>query len=188
VAAVALIKAVDGYDSSRPVPFVGYAVPFVLGSLKRHFRDATWAMRVPRSTQELSRRVGTATAELSQLLLHTPTRVELAAHLQVDVASLAAAVAAGRNYRLASLDSPPPGADGADFIGDLDPHYADVVDYLSLQPLVAALPLRERRILTMRFYEHMSQTQIAAEVGLSQMHVSRLLRKTLTRLRAAIAY
>jgi RNA polymerase sigma-B factor len=104
----------------------------------------------------------------------------------VEVAALAAAVDAERNYRLASLDAPRPGSEGVAPVGDLDPRYNEVVDHLSLLPLVAAISSRDRRILTMRFYDHMTQTEIAAEVGLSQMHVSRLLRTILARLRAAM--
>lgn len=186
VAALALIKVVDSYDPSRQIPFAGYAIPSILGSLKRHFRDAAWAMRVPRSTQELARQVSTASGELSQYLSRTPTTIELAGHLHVSVGSLAAAVGARRNYSLASLNAQPAGNGSADLVGDLDPRYARVDDHLSLEPLVAALPQRERRILTMRFYDHMNQRQIAAEIGLSQMHVSRLLKQTLALMRSTM--
>jgi RNA polymerase sigma-B factor len=188
VAAVALINAVDRYDPSRQVPFAGFATPSILGALKRHFRDATWAMRVPRSVQELAPRVPAAADELGQQRSRTPTTAELADYLQVTVDDVMAAVGAWQNYRLTSLNAPSPftGTDFIEVIGGIDPGYACVDDHLSLQPLFAELPLRERRILTMRFYDHMNQTQIAAEIGVSQMHVSRLLRQTLTRLRAAM--
>jgi RNA polymerase sigma-B factor len=189
-AAAALIKAVDGYDSSQSVPFDGYAVPSIVGALKRHFRDSTWAIRVPRSAQELSRQISTASDELSQQKRRAPTTTELANHLHVTTADLVHAIIAARAYRLASLDAPYPGTDSGalgDFTGDTDSRFARVDDHLSLRPLLAALAPRERRILAMRFYGDMSQTRIAAEVGLSQMHVSRLLRQSLARLRAGMA-
>ena len=189
VAAVALIDAVDRYDPGRRVPFAGFAIPSILGALKRHFRDTTWAIRVPRTTQELALRVPMATNEVSQRLGRAPTDADLADHLHVTVDDLMAAVGAWRNYRLQSLNTPAATTDGADLvdlIGGIDPGYARVDNRLSLQPVLAKLPPRERRIITMRVYGHMNQSQIAAEVGLSQMHVSRLLSQTLTRLRAAM--
>jgi RNA polymerase sigma-B factor len=188
VAAVALINAVDRYDPSRQVPFAGFAIPSILGALKRHFRDTAWAMRVPRSMQQLALRVPAAAEELGQQRGCTPTTAELADHLQVTADDVLAAVGAWHNYRLPSLNAPHPdtGADLVDVIGGIDPRYAGIDDHVSLQPLFAELPLRERRILTMRFYEHMNQSQIAAEIGVSQMHVSRLLKQTLARLRAAM--
>jgi RNA polymerase sigma-B factor len=189
VAALALIKAVDGYDSRRQVPFARYAVPSILGALKRHFRDTAWGMRVPRRTQELVRDVATATGVLSQRQGRPPTPAELADHLHATVDDLVVAIEAAQAYRPASLNAPYTGTGSADLIeliGGTDPRYTRVDDHLWLRPLFAALPLRERRILTMRFYGQMSQTRIAAEVGLSQMHVSRLLRQSLARLRAAM--
>jgi RNA polymerase sigma-B factor len=188
VAAVALIKAVDRYDPSRQVPFAGFAIPSILGALKRHFRDTAWAMRVPRSIQQLALSVPAAADEVGQQRGRTPTTVELADYLQVTANDVLAALGAWQNYRLPSLNTPHPdtGADLVEVIGGIDPRYAGVDDHLSLQPLFAELPRREQRILTMRFYEQMTQTQIAAEIGLSQMHVSRLLRQTLARLRAAM--
>ncbi len=188
VAAVALINAVDRYDPSRQVPFAGFAIPSILGALKRHFRDSTWAMRVPRPIQDLALRVPAVADELGHQRGRTPTTAELADLLQVSADDVQTAVGAWQNYRLPSLNTPHPetGADLVDVIGGIDPRYAVIDDQLSLQPLLAQLPLRERRILTMRFYEHMTQTQIAAEIGVSQMHVSRLLKQTLTRLRFAM--
>ncbi|MEV1289474.1 SigB/SigF/SigG family RNA polymerase sigma factor [Micromonospora sp. NPDC049679] len=189
VAALALIKAVDGYDHSRRNPFAGYAVPSILGALKRHFRDTAWAMRVPRSSQELAHDVAAATGELSQQRGRSPTPAELAEHLQVSAADVLVAIRASWAYHLASVNAQHPTVDGADvidLIGGADPHYAEVDDRLSLRPLVEALPLRERRILTMRFFDDMTQTQIAAAVGLSQMHVSRLLKQSLGQLRTRL--
>jgi RNA polymerase sigma-B factor len=189
VAALALIKSVDSYDPSRDVPFAAYAVPTIIGALKRHFRDTAWAIRVPRPVQELAQAVPTATGQLGHQHGRSPTPTELADHLQVSVGQLWAAVDAWHAYRLTSLNAPPAsglGADRIDRIGGTDPRYAQVDDTVTLRPLVAALPARQQRILTMRFYDHMTQTQIAAEIGLSQMHVSRLLKRTLAQLRAAM--
>lgn len=186
VAALALVNAVDRYDPSRQTPFTAYAAPTILGALKRHFRDTAWGMRVPRSTQELAHDVVTATGELSQQRGRLPTPAELADHLHVTVDDLRAAIGARQVYHLASLNAPhTAGAavDLIDLLGGIDPHYARVDDHLTLRLLLAALPLRERRILTMRFYGHMTQTQIAAALGVSQMQISRLLKQTLTRLR-----
>jgi RNA polymerase sigma-B factor len=188
VAAVALINAVDRYDPSRQVPFAGFATPSILGALKRHFRDATWAMRVPRPIQELALKMSPAADELGQQQGRTPTTAELAAHLHVTVTDVLAAAGAWQTHRLPSLNAPHPdtGTDLVDTLGGIDPRYASVDDYVSLQSVVAELPLRERRILTMRFYEYMTQSQIAADIGLSQMQVSRVLRRTLARLRAGM--
>ncbi|MEH1125320.1 SigB/SigF/SigG family RNA polymerase sigma factor [Micromonospora sp. CPCC 206061] len=189
VAALALITAVDRYDPSRQVPFAAYAVPTILGALKRHFRDTAWAMRVPRAAQDLTREIATATGELSQQHGRHPTAAELADHLHVGIDELRAALGASQVYNLVSLNMPHTagtGIDRIDLLGGIDPHYAGVDDTLTLQLLMAALPMREQRILSLRFFDHMTQTQIAIEVGLSQMHVSRLLKQTLTRLRAAM--
>ncbi|MEV6521047.1 sigma-70 family RNA polymerase sigma factor [Longispora sp. NPDC051575] len=189
VAALALVRAVDGYDPDREVPFLGYAVPCVLGALKRHFRDSCWDIRVPRSVQELSRHVLTATSDLGHRLGRQPTPGELAAHLLVDVPTVAAALGATHSYRLASLDVPPGDAHGdlSEVLGEVDPRFAGVDDRLALGPLVEALPARERRILRMRYSREMSQSSIAAEIGISQMQVSRLLRRSLDQLRSGIA-
>jgi RNA polymerase sigma-B factor len=190
VAALALIKAIDRFDTSRQVPFASYAIPTILGVLKRHFRDTAWAIRVPRRTQELTFEIATATVELSHQLCRTPTPTDLAHHLHVPAADVATAIAAAQSYHLKSLNTSRATGDNADkvelidLIGDTDPRYARVDNHLLLRPLFAALPLRERRILTMRFFGDMSQAQIAAKIGMSQMHVSRLLTQSLTRLRA----
>lgn len=189
VAAMALVKAVDGYDASRGIPFAGYAIPCILGALKRHFRDTAWGMHVPRSTQELARKIADATSELSQAQGHTPTSAELAGHLRVSVDDLLFARSARHAYHPASLTAPSIAGntvDPADHIGSPDPGYANVDDQLSLAPLLAALAPRDQRIMSLRFYGEMSQTRIAAEVGLSQMQVSRVLKHCLAELRAGM--
>jgi RNA polymerase sigma-B factor len=186
VAALALIRAVDGYSPDRPTPFVSYAVPTITGAIKRHFRDTAWGMRVPRSTQELLLDLPATTSRLTHLRGRTPTPAELADHLRVNVDVLLAAIDAAQVYQLPSLNTGATAGDSVeliDLIGAVDPGYAGVDDSVELRSLVAALPLRERRILTMRFYEEMTQARIAAEIGVSQMQVSRLLRKSLTQLR-----
>jgi RNA polymerase sigma-B factor len=189
VAALALVTAVDGYDSDRSTPFVGYAVPTIIGALKRHFRDTAWGMRVPRSTQELLLDVRAAVTHLTQLRGRAPTPAELADHLRVNIDVLHAALTAGQVYRLPSLNQTDGARDGAelgDQIGADDPHYEFVEDHLALRSLVAALTPRQRRILTLRFYDEMTQARIAAEIGVTQMHVSRLLRQALTQLRVGL--
>jgi len=190
VAALALVRAVDGYDSTRETLFISYAIPSIVGSLKRHFRDTAWGMRVPRSTQELVLATRAASDELTQRLGRTATPVELAEHLHVTVGQvLAAQAAATYAYRPQSLDAPQYRRDGGDMVDDLgstDPRFAAVDDQLMLRTLVRALPARERRILTLRFYDEMTQAQIGTEIGVSQMHVSRLLKQTLVRLQAGM--
>jgi RNA polymerase sigma-B factor len=192
VASLALIRVVDRYDPARETAFSSYAIPSILGEIKRHFRDSTRGLRIPRGTQDLSRLVATATSDLSQQLGHSPTTAELARHLHVTVDDVVAAITAARDSYLTSLTASSPASDNADpldltdLIGGIDPHYARVDDNLVLRPLLALLSVRDRRILAMRFYANMTQVQIAAEVGLSQMHVSRLLTQSLTRLRTTM--
>lgn len=192
VAAMALVKAVDGFDPSRPTPFVGYAVPSILGALKRHFRDAGWVMRVPRSTQEMVRLVRGGTADLTHQLSRRPTAAETALHLEVTVAVVQDAVAAAQVYRLDSLDVLADRPDGAPSVtlaratAVVDPGFTEVDDRMMLGTFVAAMPARDRQILTMRYYNEMTQATIATEIGVSQMHVSRLLKLALTQLRHSI--
>ncbi|SCG80477.1 RNA polymerase sigma-B factor [Micromonospora echinaurantiaca] len=189
VAALALVRAVDGFDARRGTKFSSYAVPTIVGALRRHFRDTTWAMRVPRRAQELNSMVRAATTELTQRQDHHPTIVELADHLDVSVNDVLIALAASQAYRLMSLNAPQQKAndtEAMELTGAVDPGYAGVDDHLTLLPLLAKLPPRERQILAMRFYRHMTQARIATEVGISQMHVSRLLRRSLAQLRAGM--
>jgi RNA polymerase sigma-B factor len=189
VAALALIKAVDGYEPHRTTPFISYAIPTIIGALKRHFRDTAWGMRVPRATQELLLGLSAASSHLTHLRGRPPTSAELADHLRVDVDVLLAAVTAAQVYRLPSLNEPVVGqitAERMDLIGVVDPNYTSIDDHLALSSLLAALPPREQRILTMRFCDEMTQERIAAEIGISQMQVSRLLRRALALLRVEL--
>jgi RNA polymerase sigma-B factor len=189
VAAVGLVKAVDRYDPSWQTPFASFAIPTIIGDLKQHFRDTSRGIRISRGIQDLSRLVAAATHQLSQQLRHDPTSVELAEHLKVGVGDVLIAAGVAHAYYIASLNARSSTADSAepiDLAGGTDPSYAGVDDRLLLRPFLAALSTRERRVLVMRFYRDMTQSQIAAEVGLSQMHVSRLLTRTLAQLRAAM--
>lgn len=189
VAALALVKAVDGFDPRHEVPFDGYAMPVILGAVKRHFRDAAWGMRVPRAVKELGREVAAAAEELSQQQQRTPATADIADHLHVALADVQVAVGARQAYRMTSLNTACNAVTGAELIdrlGDCDARYDAVEDRACLRPALDAIPPRERRILAMRFYGRMSQSQIAEEVGISQMHVSRLLKQTLRRLRTQL--
>lgn len=189
VAALALIKAVDGYDPTRPVAFTSYAVPTITGALKRHFRDATWRLRMPRRIQELAITLGPANANLTQRLGRSPTTKELAAHLGQAEHDVAIAWTAWQAYQPDSLDVPST-ADGQpaliDAIGAVDPRFDAVTDQYTLLPLLGRLPVREQRILAMRFWDDMNQADIAAQIGVSQMHISRLLLHTLAVLRTGM--
>ena len=189
VGTIGLIKAVDRFDPERGVEFSTYATPTIVGEIKRHFRDKGWAIRVPRRLQELRISLGRATAELSQKSGRAPTVAELAAHLGISEDDVIEGLEGAQAYSTTSLDAHAGGDDGddapslADRLGtdDLD---LEAVEYReSLKPLLAALPSRERRILALRFFHGMTQSEIAAEVGISQMHVSRLLAKSLATLR-----
>lgn len=190
VATVGLINAVDRFDPSRGTDFLSFAIPTVMGEVRRHFRDTCWSLRVPRRLKELHLAVSSASAELSQTLGRAPTPSEIAAHIQEPIEDVYQGLEAAGGYRSQSLDEMlGPDEDSAsvgDRIGFEDGALAEVDRQETLQPLLADLPERERRILVLRFYGNMTQTQIAEKVGLSQMHVSRLLSRTLARLRERI--
>jgi RNA polymerase sigma-B factor len=193
VAALALVKAVDGYDPALGDSFPAYATPTILGELKRHFRDYGWAIRIPRGLQELVMKVGTARQVLQQRSGRSPTVQEVAIHLGVAQDDVIAALDAGNHYRLNSLNAPygseddDGGGELGDRIGAHDPTLETAADRIALGPVFAALPARERQILTLRFFGNMTQNQIAAELGLSQMHISRLITRALTRLRTDLS-
>ena len=188
VAVIGLIRAIDRFDPDRGVPFACYATPTILGSIKRHFRDSTWSVRVPRQMQEQLPLLGAATEELAQALQRSPTTVELAARLAVSPEDVRATRLSANAYRPLSFDRPL-GWDGSgliDIVGDLDPRIDAADSHEALRQVLAALPERYQRIIGLRFFADMTQTEIGAELGISQMHVSRLLTKALGQLRAAM--
>ena len=189
VASVGLLKAVDRFDPERAVEFSTYATHTIVGELKRHFRDKGWAVRAPRRMQELYLRLGKVIGTLSQELGRSPTIQELAAEVQVSEEEVLEALEAGQAYRFASLDAPSPGDEDGDtmssHLGSEDPGMVDAEHRASLSPLISKLPEREQTILHLRFFEGLTQSEIASRLGISQMHVSRLLARSLAQLRAA---
>ena len=189
VAYFGLIKAVDRYDPELG-PFVRYAVPNVLGELKRHFRDKSWGMHVTRSVQEQVLKVNDATELLSARLGRSPSTRDLAKHLGISVEEVSEALDSAHAYSPMALDAPQPGGeDGARLLGDTigveDGHYELVELGEAVGPAFRALPAREREIVRLRFLEDLTQSEIAARIGVSQMHVSRLLGRALASLAAA---
>jgi len=187
VATIGLIKSVDRFDLERGVAFTTYATPTIVGEIKRHFRDKGWTIRVPRRLQELKLSLGKATAELSQKLGRSPTVAELAVQIGVSEEDILEGLESANAYSAVSLDAPD-GSDEdspavADTLGSIDDALEGVEYRESLKPLLERLHPREKKILLLRFFGNMTQSQIAAEIGISQMHVSRLLARTLTQLR-----
>lgn len=186
VATIGLIKSVDRFDPERGVEFSTYATPTVVGEIKRHFRDKGWAVRVPRRLQELRLSLTTATAELSQTHGRSPTVHELAEKLAISEEEVLEGLESANAYSTLSLDVPDTDDESpavADTLGAEDEALEGVEYRESLKPLLEDLPPREKRILLLRFFGNMTQSQIAQEVGISQMHVSRLLARTLAQLR-----
>jgi RNA polymerase sigma-B factor len=187
VGTIGLIKAVDRFDVDRGVEFSTYATPTIVGEIKRHFRDRGWAIRVPRRLQELRLLLNRGTADLTQQLGRSPTVAELAKHLDITEDEVLEGLESAQAYATASLDGGSEDGDEggsvAATLGSVDSGLEGVENRESLRPLLEALPQREKRILQLRFFEHKTQSEIAAEVGLSQMHVSRLLARTLAQLR-----
>src|SRR5436305_9631807 len=187
VATIGLIKSIDRFDSERGVEFSTYATPTIVGEIKRHFRDRGWAVRVPRRLQELRLQLTSATSELSQLHGRSPTVAELAAHLKLSEEEILEGLESANAYSTLSLDVPEQGDEDSpavvDSLGSEDEALEGVEYRESLKPLLEQLPPREKKILLLRFFGNMTQSQIAAELGISQMHVSRLLARTLAQLR-----
>jgi RNA polymerase sigma-B factor len=188
---VGLMKAINNFDPAVGDSLAAYAMPCVSGEIKRYFRDKRWHIRVQRQAQELRLRINAATGELTQQLARTPTGAELAAYLGVPEAEVTDALLASQVLQVASLDAPLPtdGSDGgslADLVGDDDPLLEHTLDIESVWQHCAELPEREQHMLMMRFYGNMTQEQIGAELGISQMHVSRLLSHALAYLRDRI--
>lgn len=192
VASVGLVKAVDRFDPAHGADFMSFAVPTILGEVRKHFRDATWAVRVPRTLKERHADIVTASAQLSQQLGRAPTPSELADHLGTSREAVIEGLQVTAAHHSSSLDTMlhtdggPSGPTLADTLGDDDPELAGVEDREALRPLLAKLPERERTVLLLRFFRNMTQTQIAERIGVSQMHVSRLLARTLAQLRAGL--
>ncbi len=190
VGMIGLLKAVDRFELERGVELATYATPTVIGEIKRHFRDKGWAIRVPRRLQELRMSLGQATAELSQRTGRSPTVSELATHLGISEEEVLEGLEGAQAYSYTSLDAHVGSSEDsgslADLMGADDPAIETIEYRESLRPLLAQLPARERRILVLRFFHGMTQTQISEEVGISQMHVSRLLAKSLGVLREGL--
>ena len=190
VATIGLIKSVDRFDLERGVEFSTYATPTIVGEIKRHFRDKGWAIRVPRRLQELKLSLAKATSDLSQKNGRAPTVAELANSLGISEEEVLEGLESANAYSAVSLDAPDTGDDDspavADSLGTTDDSLEGVEYRESLKPLLEKLPPREKKILLLRFFGNMTQSQIAAELGISQMHVSRLLARTLAQLREGL--
>lgn len=190
VACVGLIKAVDRYEPDVG-PLVRYAVPNILGELRRHFRDKGWGMHVPRTVQENFLRVNEATEQLSGQLGRTPSARDVAEATGMSLEDVIEALDAGRSYTPVALDAPHPGEDDegrrlGDTLGAIDERYEYVELGQAVAPAFRVLPQREQAILHLRFIEDLTQSEIAERIGISQMHVSRLLRRALDRLNTAV--
>ena len=189
VARLGLMNAVNRFDPAKGPSFIGFAVPTMMGEVRRYFRDYSWGMRVPRRLRELHVQISRATSDLAQKLGRAPTAAELSQVLQVPHEEIVECLVAGDAYRLDSLDAPL-SADSsgkprpvADLVGGIDPQIEHITNRHAVRVLVAALPERERQVLHMRFFQSMTQSQIAERIGVSQMQVSRILANTLRCLR-----
>ena len=189
VARLGLMNAINRFDISKGPSFIGFAVPTMMGEVRRYFRDHSWGMRVPRRLRELHVQISRTTSDLAQQLGRAPTAGELSRVLEVPREEIVECLIAGDAYRLESLDAPL-SADSsgkprvvADAVGGIDPQIEHITNREAVRVLVAALPQRERQVLHMRFFESMTQSQIAERIGVSQMQVSRILANTLRRLR-----
>jgi RNA polymerase sigma-B factor len=192
VGTIGLIKAIDRFELSREVEFATFAVPYIIGEIKRFFRDTSWAVHVPRRLQELRIDLAKATDELSQKLDRSPSTAELAGHLGLDEEEIIEGVVASNGYTAGSIDMPMDDASDhapvplSDRLGAPDADLETAENVQALKPLIEELDDRDRRILRMRFGEEMTQSEIGAELGVSQMHVSRLLTRITSRLRAGL--
>ena len=190
VGTIGLIKAVDRFETDRGVEFSTYATPTVIGEIKRHFRDKGWAIRVPRRLQELRMQIGGATGELTQKLGRSPTPRELAEVIGCSVEEIMEGIESSHAYATLSLDASDDSDDGPPAmlasLGVEDSNIEHVEVRESIKPLLEGLGEREKKILLLRFFKNMTQSQIAEEIGVSQMHVSRLLTRTLAQLRVSL--
>ncbi len=187
VATVGLINAIDRFSPEKGGEFFSFAVPTISGEVRRHFRDQSWSMRVPRRLKDMHVSINGAVSELSQTLGRAPRPSEIAQRLDLPVNEVLEGLEAAEAYRSSSLDEMLSSEDGSATVGELVGEADDELDRVdyreALRPLLADLAPRERTIVMLRFFGNLTQTQIANEVGISQMHVSRLLAQTLTRLR-----
>jgi RNA polymerase sigma-B factor len=188
VASLGLVKAVERFDPERGLEFSTFATPTIVGELKRHFRDKGWSVRVPRRVQELHVEINTVVGDLTQRLGRSPTIAELAQLIGVSEEDVLEAMEAAQAYRSASIDAPIGGTDDdtrglVNQLGDEDSRIFDAENRMLIGDLLTGLPRRERLMLRLRFYDGMTQSQIAERLGISQMHVSRLLSKSLGLLR-----
>lgn len=190
VATVGLINAIDRFAPDKGFDFFSFAVPTISGEVRRHFRDQGWSMRVPRRLKDLHVSLNGAVSELSQRLGRAPKPSELAEHLAIPVSEVLEGLAAADAYRSSSLDEMLSSEQGSATVGELVGEADAALDRVdtrqALRPILAELGERERTIVILRFFGNMTQTQIADKVGISQMHVSRLLAQTLGRLRSRL--
>ncbi|WP_409062508.1 SigB/SigF/SigG family RNA polymerase sigma factor [Streptomyces sp. SYP-A7185] len=194
VGTIGLIKAIDRFDLTREVEFASFAVPYITGEIKRFFRDTTWAVHVPRRLQELRVELVRAKENLFARLDRDPTVKELADYLDLTEEEVTEGIVASNGYVAGSLEAPTDGGESAvmptrtlsDVMGGADPAMETVEDLHTLAPLLEGLEERERRLIELRFGQEMTQAQIGAELGVSQMHVSRLLTGTLLKLRTGM--
>ena len=192
VARVGLINAVNRFDADNGADFLAFAVPTMMGEVRRHFRDHGWSVKVPRRLKELNSQLRKSREELSQQLGRAPTASEIATHLGIDREEVVQAQIASSAYSTWSSDAPARASDEdegrsiTNAFGDLDTNLDKVLDIETVRPLLAALPERDQIVLKLRFFDNMTQTQIAERLGISQMHVSRLLSRSLTALRQKV--
>ena len=188
-ATVGLIKAVDRFDPTFGVDFAGYAIPTVIGEIKRHFRDRTWAIRVPRRLQELRLAITAANSTLTHTLGRSPTVADVAAHLEITEEEVLEGLEGARAYSATSLSTPitaDGGSELSDTLGGEDHEFELAETRIALGPALATLDARDQRILSLRFYGNLTQTEIAEQLGISQMHVSRLISRALVKLRGCL--
>ncbi|AKK26098.1 SigB/SigF/SigG family RNA polymerase sigma factor [Mycobacterium sp. EPa45] len=182
-----LVNSVNRYDVDNGADFLSFAVPTMMGEVRRHFRDHTWAVKVPRRVKELQPQLNKARAELAQRLGRAPKIVEIAEHLGIARELVVEGTIGGAQYSTISTDMPTGNGDDyrpvGDVIGRVDPKLDKILDIETVRPLIAALPERQRTVLNLRFFENMTQSQIAERIGCSQMHVSRLLTRALETVR-----
>jgi len=188
VATIGLIQAIDKFDPDRGSAFSTYAVPTILGAIRRHFRDATWSVKVPRRVQELRGKIDAAHDALAQELGRSPTVAEIAARADIDPADVLDSLELSRARSAAPIDAT---SDGevplADTLGDLDASLTDIENAETIKRLLTTLSEDERTVVTLRFFDGLTQTQIAERVGVSQMQVSRILTRSLEKLRAGLS-